>query len=450
MAKAVIMPKFGMDQEEGTVVRWLKAEGETVAKGEPLLEVETDKVNMEVEAPASGTLAAISAVPGTVVPIGKSIALILAAGEQAAVSPAAAPAAAAEALPPGGDARPRVTPVAANVARSHGVSLEAVAPAAPGQRIQRRDVESYLSAQQETAAAEQAAPGKPIAVPAARRQARTLGLDLATIAGTGPGGRIQSRDVAAAVEARPAPVPSAEQPAATPPPPGGKALRRLVPLTSTRRTIVRRLVASVQQAPQFTITMQAHMGRALETVSLLAAAQPQGPRFTLTALLVRVCAVALGEHPAVNASYQEEGIAEWADANIGVAVAADEGLVVPVIHQAQALSLARIATQLEELAGKARAGTLAPADVQDGTFTISNLGMLGVDSFTAIVNPPQAAILAVGRVVRQAWVAEDGSVEVAPLMQMTLTADHRVLDGALAARFLASVKRYLEQPLLLL
>jgi pyruvate dehydrogenase E2 component (dihydrolipoamide acetyltransferase) len=196
--------------------------------------------------------------------------------------------------------------------------------------------------------------------------------------------------------------------------------------------------------------MQAHMARALGAVSLLAAAQPQGPRITLTALLVRVCAVALLEHPAVNASFQEETIAEWADANIGVAVAVDDGLVVPVIHGAQGLPLAQVAARLEEVTAKARAGTLAPGDVQDGTFTISNLGMLGVDGFTAIVNPPQAAILAVGRVAHQTWVTEEGGIEVAPLMQMTLTADHRVLDGALAARFLATVKRYLEQPLFLI
>ncbi len=447
MAKNVIMPKFGMDQEEGTVARWFKAEGEAVVKGEPLLEVETDKVNMEVEAPASGVLAQVTAGPGVTVPIGQTIAVLLAPGEAARV-----------ASPPAHDERPRATPpatpVAANVAREHGVALEAVP--AGGPRIMRRDVEQYVAAQQSPAQQSPAQQGalQQGAVPAARRLARVQGVDLAAVAGSGPGGRIQSRDVERAaqtaqtmqtVEALPA-APSAPAAAST----DGRALRRIVPLTPTRRTIARRMVASVQEAPQFAVDVQAHMARALDALEQHRAAGQEGPRVTLTALLVRVCAAALGRHPQVNASFLPEGIAEWADANIGVAVAAEEGLVVPVLAQAQRLTLAEIAQRLDALAQRARTGKLTPADVQGGTFTLSNLGMFGADGFTALLNPPQAAILAVGRVAQQPWVNDAGELQAAPLLRLTLTADHRVIDGALAARFLGTIKRLLEAPALLL
>ena len=433
MAKNVIMPKFGMDQETGTVVRWLKQPGDAVTKGEPLLEVETDKVNMEVEAPASGFLTAVSAAPGVAVPIGQVIAVIAGAEERAAVA----------AAPPEPAAR-KATPVAANVARAHGVPLDAL-PADAGPRITRRDVESYLAGQAAAPAAVTAAvtpDGKVAAVPAARRLAREQGIALTALRGTGPAGRIQSRDVLAAVTTADA----APAPAAAPPTRRGST----VPLSSMRRTIARRLTQSAQDVPQFTVTMQVNLRRPLALVDELRAIPGDGPRPTVTAVLVRACAEALRRVPQVNGSFQDDAITLWDDVNIGVAVAVDDGLIVPVVRAADRLRLAELAAALEWLSQRARAGQLTPDDVQEGTFTISNLGMYGVDAFTAIINPPQAAILAVGRAVKQVVVLADDRTSVEPLASFTLTADHRILDGALAARFLGEVKRLVEHPALMI
>ena len=429
MAKNVIMPKFGMDQETGTVVRWLKHPGDAVTKGEPLLEVETDKVNMEVEAPASGFLTAVSAAPGVAVPIGQVIAVIAGAEERAAVA----------AAPPEPAAR-KATPVAANVARAHGVPLDAL-PADAGPRITRRDVESYLAGQAAAPAAVTAAvtpDGKVAAVPAARRLAREQGIALTALRGTGPAGRIQTRDVLAAVTTADA--------AAAPPTRRGST----VPLSSMRRTIARRLTQSAQDVPQFTVTMQVNLRRPLALVDELRAIPGDGPRPTVTAVLVRACAEALRRVPQVNGSFQDDAITLWDDVNIGVAVAVDDGLIVPVVRAADRLRLAELAAALERLSQRARAGQLTPDDVQEGTFTISNLGMYGVDAFTAIINPPQAAILAVGRAVKQVVVLADDRTSVEPLASFTLTADHRILDGALAARFLGEVKRLVEHPALMI
>ena len=431
MAKNVIMPKFGMDQETGTVVRWLKQPGDAVTKGEPLLEVETDKVNMEVEAPASGFLTAVSAAPGVAVPIGQVIAVIVGAEERAAVA----------AAPPEPAAR-KATPVAANVARAHGVPLDAL-PADAGPRITRRDVESYLAGQAAAPAAVTAAvtpDGKVAAVPAARRLAREQGIALTALRGTGPAGRIQSRDVLAAVttaDAAPAPAPPTRR-------------GSTVPLNSMRRTIARRLTQSAQDVPQFTVTMQVNLRRTLALVDELRRLAGDGPRPTVTAVLVRACAEALRRVPQVNGSFQDDAITLWDDVNIGVAVAVDDGLIVPVVRAADRLRLAELAAALERLSQRARAGQLTPDDVQEGTFTISNLGMYGVDAFTAIINPPQAAILAVGRAVKQVVVLADDRTSVEPLASFTLTADHRILDGALAARFLGEVKRLVEHPALMI
>jgi pyruvate dehydrogenase E2 component (dihydrolipoamide acetyltransferase) len=432
MPVPVIMPKFEMAQESGKVLRWLKQEGEAVTKGEAILEVETDKVAMEVEAPASGTLVGIRVGPGAVVPIGQPIAYILLPGEVWEGAPGASPAAS-----PAG--APRATPVAERIAQAHGVDLSAVPGTGPGGRVTKADVEAFL--------AQHAAEGKVKAAPAARRLARELGVDLQQVEGTGPGGRIQSEDVRRAAEALRAGVsPEALEAPARP------AIRRRVPLAGMRRIIAERMSRSVREAPQFTVSIDVEMGRAMAIVEDLAAwaEREGGPRVTLTALLVKACAWALRRHPALNATLEGEEILEWEDVNIGVAVAVPEGLVVPVIPEADRRGVWEIARMLEEKVGRAREGRLRPEDVQGGTFTLSNLGMYGIDRFTAILNPPQAGILAVGRVAKRPVVGEGDEVVVRPVATLTLPADHRVIDGAQAAQFMDDLRWVLERPGILL
>jgi pyruvate dehydrogenase E2 component (dihydrolipoamide acetyltransferase) len=482
------MPKFEMTQETGKVLAWLKNEGQMVEKGEPLLEVETDKVNQEVEAPASGILASIVAQPGQVVPIATPIAYILKPGETLAQSAGSAlsssvgtagalagasapaePKAAANGNAADDDSHSaiagRATPLAIRLAESNGVDLSKVAGSGPLGRITREDVEAAIAA-----AAAPLANGKVAAVPAARRLAKELGVDLGTVKGTGPEGRIQSADVARAAAAAEAavasaaPAPQAAAPVETPAPiltPNGLTARRVIPLTNIRKTIAERMTASVREAPQFTVSVDVDMRRALMVVEDLKTPQAgttkgDKPKVTLTAVIVKACAWALRQHPEVNASFLGEsgGIAEWNEVNIGVATAIDSptggGLIVPVVKAADTLGLRSIAAQLADLSGRAREGKLKIDDLQGGTFTVSNLGMFGIDRFEAILNPPQAAILAVGRVAKRAIVVEgegsDDRVEIRPMAALTLTSDHRALDGASAARFLATLKKVLEHP----
>lgn len=473
MPTAVIMPKFEMAQETGKVARWLKAEGDGVRKGETILEVETDKVNLEVEATADGILMGISARPGDVVPIGQAIAYLLKPGEalpdarpvpavQGAVdSPRPAPAPSttrdsAHAI--------SASPLAVRLAESLGVDVASIKGSGPRGQVTREDVEAYVAAQGLSTIAHDGAQGAVRAVPAARRVARELGIDLRAVAGTGPEGRIQSDDVRAHFEAAAAgakATASAGEPAAPGPEPspesatfsGSPALRRLIPLTNIRRTIAERMTASVREVPQFTVTLDADMTRSLAIVEDLrngAASSGDQPRVTLTTLLIKASAWALCQHPEVNAAYQDGQIAEWDEVNIGVATAIETGLIVPVVRQADRLGMREIAARLADLTTRARENRLKIEDLQGGTFTVSNLGMFGIDQFTAILNPPQAAILAVGRVAKRAIVTADDRVEVRPVTTLTLTADHRVLDGVAAARFLATLQRVLEHPGLLM
>jgi pyruvate dehydrogenase E2 component (dihydrolipoamide acetyltransferase) len=465
------MPKFEMTQETGKVLAWLKNEGQMVQKGEPLLEVETDKVNQEVEAPASGILAAISAPPGQVVPIATPIAYILKPGETlgasagsissssvgttgaragagAPVEPKPAEATAEE------NGHAKATPLAVRLADSNGIDLNKLVGTGPLGRITKEDVEAAIAAAAAPHVEGALTRGQAIpAVPAARRLAKELDIDLAAVKGTGPEGRIQSVDVERTANAlraaAPAVTPIAPQAEAPAAPVAGSGLtaRRVIPLTNIRKTIAERMTASVREAPQFTVSVDVDMKRALGIVEDLKAATGEGkPKVTLTALIVRACAWALRQHPEANASFQGDSIAEWDEVNIGVATAIDAGLIVPVVKAADTLGLRAIAAQLGDLSGRAREGKLKIDDLQGGTFTVSNLGMFGIDRFEAILNPPQAAILAVGRVAKRAEVTEDDKVEIRPMAALTLTADHRVLDGASAARFLATLKKVLEHP----
>lgn len=440
MSTPVIMPKFEMAQETGKVLQWLKEEGASVEKGEAILEVETDKVTMEVEAPASGTLVGIRARAGAEVPVTEPIAYIVAPGEAWPGEPEAAAEAAVPLQAPASP--PRITPVAERMAEAEGIDLMAVRDTGPGGQITKSDIEAYLTEEREPPAPFET---KVRAVPAARRLAREMGVDLTAVSGTGPDGRIQSEDVRQA---------AAERPAVAPPPaPEGRPpIRREIPLTGMRRTIAERMTTSVREAPQFTVSVDVSMGRALAIVEDLQAESgpDEGLRVTLTTFLVKACAWALVRHPALNTSLQGANIVEWAEINIGVAVAVEEGLIVPVIHQASELGVDEIAASLADLTARARAGRLRPGDVQGGTFTLSNLGMFNVDRFTAILNPPQAAILAVGRVTKRPVAAQDDRVEVQPMAALTLTADHRVVDGAIAARFLDDLQLAIERPGVLL
>jgi pyruvate dehydrogenase E2 component (dihydrolipoamide acetyltransferase) len=396
MPTAVIMPKMGMTMEEGTVIQWFKQEGEQVKKGEPLLEIMTDKVNMEVEAPASGILQGVVAGANDTVPATQTIAYIVEAGESV----------------PAPSAPPVTQPAAV---------AQPAAGAAAG--TAERDV----------------VPASPLA----RRLAREAGLDLASIHGTGPGGRVVEADVKAAIAAAakgaaaPPRVEAIAAPSPAPAPaavPGPAAAGRLTPLTGKRKIIAQRMALSAH-VPQFALGVNADMSRVEEARG---AASP-------TAMLVRVAAHALAHHPMLNASFAEDSVRLHDQINIGVAVNAEDGLVVPVVKNAGGKSLPALDAEIKDLAERARSGKLAIDDVTGGTFTISNLGMFGIEEFQALVNPPEAAILAVGRIAPQAVIAE-GTVVARPMLHLVLSADHRVVDGATAAAFLMEVKRLLENP----
>lgn len=421
MAKDVIMPALGMAQETGTLMRWLKAPGDTVARGEPLMEVETDKATVEVEAPASGVLADVVAEPGAVVPVGQRIARILAPGESAAPKPAA---------PPPPKAPLSATPTAARIAAEHKLDLAQIRP--QGGRVQKDDVLSFLNARP----ANRRAP----ASPKARRLAQERGLELASIPGSGPEGAVLAADVLGLL-----PPPSAPEPQ---PEPAAAGLTRLW------QVMVERLSQAWTSIPHFYLLREADASGLIawrnELEQRAAARQgPQQAKITYTDLLVKVVAAALARHPRLNASWRDGDLILHPEINIGLAVAVEDGLVVPVIHRADTLGLGQIAARRADLVARAQAGKLAPADLGGGTFTISNLGMYGVDAFSAIVNPPQAAILAVGRIAERV-VPLNGQPAVRPTISLSLSGDHRAVDGARAAQFLQTVAEFIEHPMRML
>ncbi len=390
MAVEVRMPQLGLTMTEGVVTRWLKSVGEKVAAGEPLLEVETDKINNEVEAPAEGVLLAILVEEGKTAPVQAPLALIGAAGETVAAVPASA-AASAPLLPS--------------------------APAAPAPM-----------------AAESAAEEKRVkASPIARRLAGEAGIDLGRLQGSGPGGRIVERDVVAA-RSRP-PAPAAAPLAGT-----------VVPLSSMRRTIAERMSRAWASVPHITLTVAVDMTEAAALKQRLDGMG--GRKISFTEIFVRAAALALGDFPYLNASLASEGMVFHAEVNIGIAVALDDGLIVPVVRNADRKTLSGLGVEIRALAEKARAGLLTADEVSGGTFTVTNLGMYGVDSFTPIVNAPESAILGVCR-IEERQVVRDGAPALRRMTTLCLSCDHRLIDGALAARFLARVKALLEDPALM-
>ncbi len=400
MATDVKLPRLGQGMESGTIVKWLKAEGDTVEKGEPLYEVDTEKATQEVEAEASGVLLRI-AVQGGEVPVGETLAFIGERGETSASSD-----------------------VPSELAREQAAAPEPVEDDTP--------LRAGVNGAGEST-------GRIKASPLARRMARERGVDLANLTGTGPEGRIVAEDVERAAVSEPA------TPAAAP----REVLPEVeqVPLTRIRKTIARRLTEA-WTVPVFQLSVSADMTRGN---ALLDRARELDPdvQLTVTDLIVRVCGSALVRHPDVNVQFAEEALLRFPSADIGLAVAAPQGLVVPVIRSVERLSLAEVGGRRAELVRRARSGSLQLADLEGGTFTISNLGMFGVEQFSAVLNPPQAAILAVGATTDRP-VAVDGEVVVRPMMTVTLTVDHRAVDGAPAADFLRTVKRFLEDPALAL
>ncbi len=458
MPVPIILPKFGFTLETADIVRWLKHEGDTVRAGDPICEVTTDKVNMEVEAPEEGTLWGLLYPEGATARVTEVIAYILRPGEARPSTPPKGVTTAAEtatetnasplpaqspaAAPFGSDSGSEiaVTPVAQRMAEAAGIDLRHVQGTGPNKRIMRRDVESAVAHQSD----------KVRASPAARRLAKQAELDLREVTGSGPVGRVQGGDVQAVIEAQRTsqaqlaaqviPQPTLSAPGTTP------ATPKVVKLEGMRRTIAARLQQSFQTAPHIYFDAQIDV-TAIE--SLRQKLKQRDEKLSITAILVKACAWTLLRHPWLNATLDGDDIALWPTANIGVAVALESGLVVPVVHHAELLSMREIQTVTDELAGRARSNTLHVSDVMDGTFTISNLGMYGVDRFTAIINPPQVAILAVGRTMRH-FVPDDSDQPVLrSTMMVTLSADHRVVDGAQAANFLQDLRAVLEEPGLL-
>jgi pyruvate dehydrogenase E2 component (dihydrolipoyllysine-residue acetyltransferase) len=412
MANEVKLPRLGQGMEAGTITKWLKAPGDTVEKGEPLFEIDTDKVTQEVESDYAGVLLKITLESGEA-PVGQTIAYIGTEGEEVADAPAPAP------------AEPAETGSASKAASEDPQRTDAPKPAVTS---------ASVSAEAQSASASNG--GRIKASPLARRIARERGIDLSSLSGTGPDGRIVAEDVERGAVAKPA------APAAVP-------TREIesVPLTNIRKTIARRLTAA-WEAPVFQLTVSADMTRANELVARSRELNPD-VRVTVTDLLTKVCAQALMRHRDVNVQYTDDALLKFPTANVGIAVAAPQGLIVPVIRSVERLSLAEVGTARGDIVGRARENKLTAQDLADGTFTISNLGMYGIEQFVAVINPPQAAILAVGATL-DTPVARNGSVEVRPMMTMTLTVDHRAVDGAAGADFLRTVKQYVEEPALAL
>lgn len=461
MAKEIIMPALGMAQETGTLLNWHKREGDMVNKGELLMTVATDKTDVEIEAPASGTLQGVTLQEGEDAPVGQVIAWLLAPGE-------ALPGAGMETgdketrrQETGDKATPVVaaTPVAARMAAEHGVDLRLVKVS--GERIQKEDVLAYIAEREKTMqpAATGAANGKVLASPKARRLAAEQGLDLATISGSGPDGAVIAADVLAAAQAQPTPAPVVAEPAlisqslnlpspvsqtsASSVTPSSEAL----PMSRPWRIMAQRLQQSWTTVPHFYLERDVNAAALAQWRKALQVRS--SAKITYTDLMVKAVAAALRKHPRINASWHNEQIVANHEINVGLAVAVEDGLLVPVVHGADRLGLSEIAGRRIDLVDKAQSGKLAPADLADGTFTISNLGMFGVERFNAIVNPPQAAILAVGAIVDRV-VPVNGQPAVQPMMTLTLSCDHRIVDGARAAQFLQTLVGYLEEPLSIL
>lgn len=453
MAETVTMPKLGFDMAEGTLVRWVKLEGDAVAKGEVLAEIETDKATVEVESTYSGVVHKHLVQQGAVVPVGTPIATIAAPDETVDDSQGAVP----EAAPtqaPSDETKPQVEP---KPEVKEEMQKGGITQVPMDQAAVQVDEEKETQGDHST--------GGMHASPLARRLAREQGLDLTNIQGTGPGGRIVRKDVEAAAQAHPAPAPAATQapaqpaaaqrPQTTPPPaptwtPGAPSLKEeLVPVERLRAAIGRRMGESKQQIPHFYVTHTFNVGALMDLRKQVNAALPEDQKVSVNDFIVKAAALALLQFPNLNASLEGDKLHRHGNVNIGSAVAVPGGLMTVVSRDADQKPLRVIASELREMASRARSGRVKPQDIEGSTFSISNLGMYDVAEFLAIINPPEAAILAIGSAA-QVPVVENGELRVGWRMNATISVDHRVSDGAEAAQFMQVMAQIIENPLRLL
>ena len=444
MATELTMPQMGYDMQEGTVVRWLKAEGSNVELGEPVAEIETDKAVVEFESYASGVLQKILVSEGSTVPVGEAIAVV---GEMDAVLEE--------------EPEPEVPEPAAQAAEEEEETIEAIPLGAASVPL----TDGVITPQpEETPTEEPSQAARVFATPVARQLAYDSGIDLAAVDGTGPGGRIVKEDVLRVIEAdtettpepEPTPEPVAEvevQPEAEPevepvveveaePEP------ELVPLSRMRQQIARVTIRSKSEKPHFYVNTDVDMTEAMMLrAQINQAMAADGVRATVNDLIIAASVIALKRFPKFNAYYEEGGLRMNDEVNVGIAMAVEEGLIMPAIVGAGDMSLRKIAQASKEVAERAQQGTLSPQEYAGGTFAISNMGMMGVTSFVAIIQPPQSAVLAVGAVQKRPVVTDDDQITVRQMMTATLSADHRIVDGAEGAMFINEIKGLLENPL---
>ncbi len=465
MATQVVMPKLSPTMEEGQISRWLKKEGDQVSMGEPLAEIDTDKATMEMQALGTGVLRKILVQEGESVPLGQLIAVIGAPDEDINALVASA-----------GSTEPAAEKKAETSVADGGGASGAASGYQPGKWMDKEEASPKASSQQSGAPQQasqqqqssdngqrgQSAGERLVVSPIAARMAAEAGINLRTLTGSGPGGRIVKRDIEAAIKAGKE---SAVQEAQTPqrhlraveavaskgaqqPSVEGASPYTDEPMSEMRRVIARRLVTSIGPVPHFFLTTEIEMERAAEMRRQINELDPE-LKVSINDLIIKVAAVALVQHPQVNASFQERVVRYYERADIGVAVAIEDGLITPVVRAADRKSLSEIAGEVRELAERARARKLHPEEYTGATFSISNLGMFGIDEFTAVINPPEAAILAVGAMTPKP-VVRDNELVVRQMMRVTMSCDHRVIDGATGARFLQTFKKLLENPLLLI
>jgi pyruvate dehydrogenase E2 component (dihydrolipoamide acetyltransferase) len=427
MAEDLVMPRLSDSMEEGTILKWLKAEGDEVGVGDELVEIETDKANMVYEADAGGTLIEIVAQEGDTLPIGEVIARVGEAGEAPSGDNGGAPR----------QEKPEGETAGVGTAEQPG-------PAAPGRETEK------TAGSDMTRAKPASGDGRVKASPIARRIANESGLDLEALQGSGPGGRIVKADVEKAVASGTASAEPAEKPAAVGAPERpetAKGETEHQDLTKLQQTVARRMAESKATAPHFYLAAEIDMSRAVEARSRLKAAAADGETVpSFNDMVVKACALALRDFPRANGAYRDGRFELYSRVNVGVAVAGQDALVVPTVFDADRKGLRQIATETRALAQKVRDGSITPPELSGGTFTVSNLGMFGIDSFAAVINSPQAGILAVGAITERP-VVRDGEITTAQMMSVNLACDHRILYGADGAEFLARIRTLLEEPL---
>ena len=436
-----IMPKMDMDQEEVFIDQWLKNEGDHVERGETVIIIETDKITSEVEAPATGTLTRLLYHENESAPVTKIVAYILEEGETEADLPEQEQQGlektdSGEKTPDNRKQKPIIaTPIALRMAEAENINLEDIPFS--GDKITKRDIQNYLTKHKEIKIKSRV---KTPATPLARRIAKEETVDLSKINGTGPRGRVQADDVSSYIDNK------AEAPILAD---KSELAGKTIGVSTMRQRISEKITASYQTSPHIFLTVEVDMGRfeanrkIINELSVKEGLQ----KISLTAYMLRILASCLKRHPYLNASLDDDKITFWEEINIGIATALEDGLIVPVIHNADKLMINELNKQIKALAQRAKDGTLTLQEIQGGTFTISNMGMFGIHSFTSIINPPQSAILSVGAIKRKPVVVDDqDSINVRPMMMMTLAADHRIVDGAVAAHFLSDLVEKLENP----